>query len=170
MRRAAALCAKVEFPVTLNWLVPLPSCVRSRGQSSRPSTGHDRRRCWAFQRSITLSGENLSTGFGYITRHRDPPTAGGIIAITTLAGHARFRVWDDDGVSDVPSSRHDRAVAHERDTDGGDLGILRGDGWPGQASRCPVHEVESPSVGDRIILTLRYNKGGFGANYFSCSG
>ena len=109
-------------------------------------------------------------GIGFITRHRDPPKAGGIIAITTLAGRARFRVWDDDGVSDLPSARHTRATAHEWHTEGGDLVLLRGGGWPSQASRCPVHEVESPPVGDRIILTLRHNKDGFGANYFSSSG
>jgi hypothetical protein len=32
-------------------------------------------------------------GIGYITAHRDPPTAGGVIATVTLWGQARFRVW-----------------------------------------------------------------------------
>ena len=32
-------------------------------------------------------------GIGYITAHRDPPAAGGVIAIVTLRGRALFRVW-----------------------------------------------------------------------------
>jgi hypothetical protein len=109
-------------------------------------------------------------GVGFITAHRDPPAAGGMIAITTLAGRARFRVWDDDGVSELPSVEHDPVAAHEWDTDDGDLVLLRGGGWPRLASRCPVHEVESPPTGDRIILTLRHNKGGYGASYFTSTG
>jgi hypothetical protein len=106
-------------------------------------------------------------GVGFITAQRDPPTAGGMIAITTLAGRARFRVWDDDGVTELPPARYDRVAAHEWDTDHGDLVLLCGGGWPRLASRCPVHEVESPPRGDRIILTLRHNKGGYGGNYFT---
>lgn len=32
-------------------------------------------------------------GVGFITTHRDPPGAGGVIAIVTLSGRALFRVW-----------------------------------------------------------------------------
>lgn len=110
-------------------------------------------------------------GVGFITAHRDPPTAGGVIAITTLAGRARFRVWDDDdSASELPLVDHDPVAAHEWNTDDGDLVLLRGGGWPKLASRCPVHEVESPPTGDRMILTLRHNKGGYGANYFTSTG
>src|ERR1700722_3573533 len=59
-------------------------------------------------------------GVGFITAHRDPPAAGGIIAIVTLAGRALFRT---------------------------------------------VYEVESPRVGERMTLTLRYNVGGPEADY-----
>jgi hypothetical protein len=108
-------------------------------------------------------------GVGFITAHRDPPGAGGIIAVTTLTGRARFRVWDDDSASEMPSSQHARDGAHEWDTADGDLVLLRGSGWPSQASRCPLHEVESPLEGHRVILTLRHNKGGYGADYFASS-
>jgi hypothetical protein len=89
-----------------------------------------------------------------ITAHRDPPLFGGVIAIVTLFGKARFRVWSG-------------ADAVEWETADGDLVILGGDGWPTATSRCPVHEAELPAVGDRMIVTYRYNKGGPGADYFA---
>ena len=89
-----------------------------------------------------------------ITAHRDPPLCGGVIAIVTLFGKARFRVWS--GADPV-----------EWDTGDGDLVMLRGNGWPAETSRCPVHEAESPAAGDRMIVTYRYNKGGPGADYFA---
>jgi hypothetical protein len=93
-------------------------------------------------------------GVQYITAHRDPPGAGGVIAIVTLWGHARFRVWQG-------------SQRIEWVTEDGDLVILRGDGWPTDESRCPMHEVESPESGDRMIMTLRYNKAGPGGDYFA---
>jgi hypothetical protein len=89
-----------------------------------------------------------------ITAHRDPPLCGGVIAIVTLFGQARFRVWSG-------------AEAVEWETADGDLVILQGNGWPTETSRCPVHEAESPAIGDRMIMTYRYNKGGPGADYFA---
>lgn len=106
-------------------------------------------------------------GVQFITPHRDPPGAGGIIAVTTLTGRARFRVWDDDGTSNLPSALYERSGAHQWYTGDGDLVLLRGSGWPSRGSRCPVHEVESPANGDRVILTLRRNMGGYGADYFT---
>jgi hypothetical protein len=90
-------------------------------------------------------------GRSFITRHRDPGTAGGVIAIVTIRGTAVFRVWDDD--------------VHEWETADGDLVLLCGGGWPSAGSRCPVHEA-GPAMNDRVTLTLRHNKGGFGADYF----
>jgi hypothetical protein len=89
-----------------------------------------------------------------ITAHRDPPLCGGVIAIVTLFGKARFRVWSG-------------ADAVEWETADGDLVILRGNGWPAETSRCPVHEAELPAVGDRMVVTYRYNQGGPGADYFA---
>lgn len=93
-------------------------------------------------------------GAHYITAHRDPPGAGGVIAILTLWGRARFRVWDEHGGA-------------AWDTEDGDLVLLNGNGWPAADSRCPEHEVESPTSGDRMVLTYRYNRGGPGADYFA---
>jgi hypothetical protein len=104
-------------------------------------------------------------GVGYITAHRDPPGAGGAIVTVTLRGHARFHVWDDN--TDLPPAQHDHALGHEWETGDGDLVLLRGVGWPTEVSRCPVHDVESPVIGDRMTLTLRHNQSGYGGNYFA---
>jgi hypothetical protein len=92
-------------------------------------------------------------GAGYITAHRDPPGAGGVIAIVTLRGRARFRVWRG-------------SHATEWKTADGDLVILRGNGWPSDDARCPVHEVESRGD-DRMTMTLRHNTLGPGGDYFA---
>jgi hypothetical protein len=92
-------------------------------------------------------------GIGYITAHRDPPAASGVIAIVTLWGQARFRVWG----GPQPT---------EWITGDGDLVMLRGNGWPTENSVCPAHEAESPVQGDRMIMTLRYNRRGPDADYF----
>jgi hypothetical protein len=106
-----------------------------------------------------------NNGVHFITPHRDPPGAGGVIAIATLRGRAPFYVWDDE--DDLPSWRHQRGVAHSWQTGDGDLVLLKGAGWPTERSRCPVHEVESPESGDRVTLTLRHNRDGYGADYFA---
>jgi hypothetical protein len=93
-------------------------------------------------------------GIGYITAHRDPPTVGGAIAIVTLWGRAVFRVWNEQQPT-------------EWITGDGDLVIIRGNGWPNEDSVCPIHEAESPIEGDRMIMTLRYNKGGPDADCFN---
>jgi hypothetical protein len=102
-------------------------------------------------------------GIGFITAHRDPPIAAGIIAIATLRGRAVFRVWDDN-----PNSPGAHPLAPRQwDTGDGDLVLLRGGGWPVEDARCPRHEAESPVCGERITLTLRHNKRGYGSAYFS---
>jgi hypothetical protein len=83
-----------------------------------------------------------------------PAQCGGVIATVTLYGQARFRGWSG-------------ADAIEWETADGDLVILRGNGWPTEASTCLVHEAERPAVGDRMIVTYRHNKGGPGADYFA---
>jgi len=95
-------------------------------------------------------------GEGFITPHRDPPGAAGVIAIVTLHGTTTFRAWDED-----------TAAEHEWQTETGDLVILRGHGWPTSDSRCPRHQVEPIVDGTRAILTLRHNRLGFGGNYFT---
>ncbi|HEV2071731.1 MAG TPA: hypothetical protein VGR26_18255 [Acidimicrobiales bacterium] len=105
------------------------------------------------------------SGEKFITAHRDPDTAGGLIAVLTARGRAVFRIWDWDGPSREVHNNLDRAT--EWESDDGDLVLMTGGGWPLATSRCPVHEVESPASGDRVTLTLRHNKGGYGADYFS---
>jgi hypothetical protein len=100
-----------------------------------------------------VTWNRTQNGIGYITAHRDPPTAGGVIATVTLWGQARFRVWT-------------RTRPTEWVTGDGDLVILRGHGWPTADSTCPIHEAESPVVGERMTMTLRFNTRGPDASYF----
>ena len=102
-------------------------------------------------------------GVGYITAHRDPPGVGGVIAIVTLSGTTRFRVWPGDV---DPRQDPGAAPPAEWDTGDGDLVLLRGTGWPHSDARCLVHEVDSPPSGERAVLTFRHNRGGPGADYF----
>ena len=93
------------------------------------------------------------SGEGYITQHRDPPTAGGVIAVVNLQGRATFRVWDDDG-------------AHEWETGIGDIVLLRGTGWPEPTSTCLLHEAQAIDP-ERWILTFRHNTRGPDVDYFA---
>ncbi|WP_020575377.1 hypothetical protein [Actinopolymorpha alba] len=93
-------------------------------------------------------------GKGHITAHRDPPGAGGVIAVFTLEGRATFRVEDGSHSGEWP------VVS-------GDLVILRGRGWPTPDAMCPVHAVDPPMGRSRMIMTMRFNVGGAGAPYFS---
>ena len=101
----------------------------------------------------------------FITPHRDPDTAGGVVAIATLRGHTRFRIWDLDCSLDH-AERHPE-LATQWTTGDGDLVLLRVGGWPDPTTRSPIHEAESPIIGERVTLTLRHNKGGYGADYFA---
>lgn len=92
-------------------------------------------------------------GRGHITAHRDPSAYGGVVAVFTLAGHARFRVWT------TPEE------VSEWETGPGQLVLLRGAGWPAAASLCPLHEVDPPLCGERMIMTFRRNSAGAGAGY-----
>lgn len=105
-------------------------------------------------------------GIGFITPHRDPPTALGVVAITTLEGAARFCVWDDDA-TDLAPARHREEMAHQWDTGDGDVVILRCEAWPSAEARSPVHEARSPYAGRRRTLTLRHNGNGYGSDYFA---
>jgi len=49
----------------------------------------------------------------------------------------------------------------------GDLVLMQSGGWPRPDDRCPIHAVDSPPSGSRLTLTLRHNKGGYGADYFT---
>lgn len=100
-----------------------------------------------------VSWTHYPAAMGFITKHRDPPGAGGVIAIATLTGRATFRVWADS-----------RSVSWQ--TTPGDVVLLRGHGWPRPGALCPVHEVEPPAEQDRMIMTFRHNRGGAGAAYF----
>jgi hypothetical protein len=103
-------------------------------------------------------------GRKFITPHRDPDTAGGVVAVVTLRGRAVFRIWDLDGPPTEAEDHPELATTWE--TEGGDLVVMRSGGWPEPGSRCPIHEAQSPPAGERVTLTLRHNKGGFGADYF----
>ncbi len=92
-------------------------------------------------------------GVGGISAHRDPSAYGGVIAVFTLWGRATFRVLDGE-----------QTVA-KWETGPGQLVLLRGWGWPRPDSTCPTHEALPPPVGDRGIMTFRYNLGGAGAAY-----
>ncbi|HZU75090.1 MAG TPA: hypothetical protein VE990_20200 [Acidimicrobiales bacterium] len=94
-------------------------------------------------------------GAGHITAHRDPLGVGGVIAIATLTGRARFFI----------GGRAEPRRA-EWETGVGDLVLLRGNGWPEAGLPRPMHGVEPPADGERIILTFRHNRGGAGASYF----
>ena len=104
-------------------------------------------------------------GIGRITTHRDPAAYGGIIAIATLLGSAKFRIWSGEVLGtpaqvlmgDIPPTQWDAAA--------GDLILLRGNGWPTPATRCPLHEADSPPDGERVIMTFRHNTRGGGAGY-----
>ncbi len=105
---------------------------------------------------VAWSKSHKDFGHHFITAHRDPPGVGGVIAIITLAGRARFRVWEEP----------DQAV-QEWDTDPGDLVLLNGTGWPADTSQCPRHAVDPPITPTRGIITYRYNRRGPGADYFA---
>lgn len=100
----------------------------------------------------------------FITAHRDPVTAGGIVAIATLRGRAAFRAWEHDGPRSAVEQRPE--VATEWETGPGDLVLLRGGDWPFDGARCPLHEADDPRAGERVTLQLRHNVGGYGAPYF----
>lgn len=104
-------------------------------------------------------------GQKFIAAHRDPHTAGGVIAVLTIRGTAVFRVWDFDG--SLADAQRLPELATVWESHDGDLVLMTGGGWPVASSWCPIHEAESPLEGDRVTLTLRHNKGGYGADYFS---
>jgi hypothetical protein len=111
-------------------------------------------------------GTTTPAGVSFITPHRDPATAVGVIAIVTLEGAARFCVWDDTA-TDLAPAHHRDDTAHQWDTVDGDVVIVRCEGWPSAAARSPVHEARSPESGRRRTLTLRHNGNGYGADYFA---
>jgi hypothetical protein len=103
-------------------------------------------------------------GQNSISPHRDPDTAGGVIAILTIRGCAPFQVWDIEG--NLAEAQRHPELATGWDTSDGDLVLLRGGGWPTSSAKCPIHEARSPRDGDRVTLTLRSNKNGYGSDYF----
>lgn len=104
-------------------------------------------------------------GTGHITAHRDPAAYGGIIAIATLLGRATFRIWSGDVLGTPERVLMGGIPPTQWDAAAGDLILLRGNGWPTPATRCPMHEADSPPDGERVIMTFRYNTGGGGAGY-----
>jgi hypothetical protein len=90
---------------------------------------------------------------GRITKHRDFAEYGGVIAVFTLQGSANFRVFNSE------------TDAVEWRASPGQVVLLRGAGWPTDSHRCPPHEVDPPTSGERIIMTLRSNSQGPGAEY-----
>src|SRR5205807_5671752 len=45
------------------------------------------------------------------------------------------------------------------------ISVLCGDHWPREDVCCPLHEVEPPPTGERMIMTFRANGGGAGTGY-----
>jgi hypothetical protein len=124
---------------------------RSRGAAELPAFNHAE---WC----------QPDNGRMFITPHRDPQRASGVIAIVTLRGRVLFRIWDIDGTN-ADAERHPE-MAEQWQTAGGDVVLMRGGGWPTPAARCPIHEAQQ-AAGERMTLTLRHNTGGFGADYFA---
>jgi hypothetical protein len=93
-------------------------------------------------------------GAHFISAHRDPPGVGGVIAIVTLRGRALFQVLGRSGPAQWV-------------TGDGDLVLLRGNGWPEIGVACAIHSVDSPTVGDRLTMTLRFDRHGPGGDYFA---
>jgi hypothetical protein len=108
-------------------------------------------------------GRARADGAQFITAHRDPARTGGVIAVTTLFGAARFRIWHDRA---DPRRSAEESPSTTWQTGNGDLVLIAGNGWPQPDDRCPVHAVASPNDGQRITLTLRHNTAGPGADYF----
>ena len=108
-------------------------------------------------------GRARDTGAQFITAHRDPLRVGGVIAITTLFGSAPFRIWHDGA---DPRGSESQLPSTAWETADGDLVLIAGNGWPRPQVRCPVHEVGSPPGGERMIMTLRHNTAGAGADFF----
>jgi hypothetical protein len=97
-----------------------------------------------------VSWNKYAPGDGHISMHRDPPGAGGIIAVFTLYGDAIFTVEDQ---AEFPVAA-------------GDLVLLAGNTWPNEEDRCVRHAAGKPLNGERMILTFRHNLNGAGASYF----
>lgn len=92
---------------------------------------------------------------GRISAHRDPPGVGGIIAIATLRGSAPFRAHTEAGeIIDTVAGA-------------GDLVVMAANGWPARCDRCPIHEVGTPTDGERVIVTFRHNRGGPSSDPFA---
>jgi len=103
-------------------------------------------------------------GHMFITPHRDPVTAEGVVVTVTLRGEARFRVWE---LEDSPAAALEHPErANVWATADGDIVVLRGGRWPTDESMCPIHDAQMPVGGERVTLTLRHNRGGFGTDYF----
>jgi hypothetical protein len=97
-----------------------------------------------------VSWNKYAPGDGHISMHRDPPGAGGVIAVFTLYGDATFTVEDQ---AEFPVAA-------------GDLVLLAGNTWPNEEDRCVRHAASKPLNGERMILTFRRNVNGAGASYF----
>jgi hypothetical protein len=97
-----------------------------------------------------VAWNKYAPGDGHISMHRDPPGAGGVIAVFTLYGEATFVVEDK---AEFPVST-------------GDLVLLAGNKWPQENDQCVRHAASKPLAGERMILTFRHNVNGAGASFF----
>ena len=129
-------CPEVVVAVATELTEQLSVAARPRGLPEVPLFNEV---CWGQE----------PDGEGGIVPHRDPPGAGGVIAVFTLRGRAMFQFEDE-----------------EWPVTAGDLVILRGRGWPTPDSWCPTHGAGPPIGGLRENLQMRFNVGGAGANYF----
>lgn len=120
----------------------MPSIVRDCAAAVASLAGHG----W-FRSEAALTSELVED-----LRKANP--GGGVIAVFTLEGGTTFRVTDGPRRTVWPVAS-------------GDLVILRGRGWRTPEAMCPVHAVDPPVGGSRMIMTLRFNVGGAGAPYFT---
>ena len=129
-------CPEVVVGVATELTSQLSAVARSRGLPEVPLLNEV---CWGRE----------PDGEGGIVPHRDPPGAGGVIAVFTLRGRAMFQLGEE-----------------EWPVTAGDLVLLRGRGWPTPDSWCPTHGAGPPIGGVRENLQMRCNVGGAGADYF----
>lgn len=148
--RQAGVSTGVPFDAAADTVRALGTWIREGLDTGRPARAPE---VPPFNEA-SWSRSDPAAGHHFISAHRDPSAVGGVIAIATLTGRALFRVWGSGGVNEWLTGE-------------GDVVVLRGNGWPTADALCPLHEVDPPEVGGRMILTLRHNLGGAGAAYFA---
>ena len=95
--------------------------------------------------------QRYEPGYGHIGPHRDQAFYKGVILIVTLSGEAEFTILE---------SRDPPVTLDRWTTSGGDIVFLRGADLAGAGTRCPLHQIATPTS-DRLTMTLRHNEHGY---------